>query len=529
MNYIKSMHIEGFKKFESLDIIFNKHTNILVGDNEAGKSTILEALAIVLNQKYRNSDKSVLRDLFNKNIVEVFSLERSIKTLPKILIEIELNLDSLPHNKASYFYGECSRFRKKQDEKFGITFECKYDEELGLGIDDIIKDGKIPYEFYSLTWTTFANRPYILANHPLNTVSIDATDIKANSSFNQYNKALFTSKYDDSTRSKVKNDFRLSIENSLEVLGLPPLSENRKFGIDTKKVVLESIISVFEDSIALENRGSGMESLIKTQIALDRSNKIDVVLLEEPENHLSLTSLNAMLQEISSKQKDSQIIITTHNNLIASRLNLNNVLWISENRVQSLQNVDSKVAEFFMRADHNGFLQMLLAKKSILVEGATEYLLLPKFYEEFIGHTMEEDEITVISCNGISYKNYLKIASVANKTVAVITDNDKKQERIDSAKDFNTKNNLQHIFMGSTVDQWTWESCVYDKNNDLLSNLIDLKPGAEYKFNGTIYDPLLGKMLNNKVDTAYLLLTSDDTFKIPDYVEDAFTWISKLS
>ena len=37
MNYIKSLHIEGFKKFTSLDVEFNEHMNILVGENEAGK------------------------------------------------------------------------------------------------------------------------------------------------------------------------------------------------------------------------------------------------------------------------------------------------------------------------------------------------------------------------------------------------------------------------------------------------------------------------------------------------------------
>ena len=40
MNYIKSLHIEGFKKFTSLDVEFNEHMNILVGENEAGKSVI---------------------------------------------------------------------------------------------------------------------------------------------------------------------------------------------------------------------------------------------------------------------------------------------------------------------------------------------------------------------------------------------------------------------------------------------------------------------------------------------------------
>ena len=72
MNYIKSLHIEGFKKFISLNVEFNEHMNILVGENEAGKSTILDAIKTVLNQQYRNADKSILRDLFNTQMVSTF-------------------------------------------------------------------------------------------------------------------------------------------------------------------------------------------------------------------------------------------------------------------------------------------------------------------------------------------------------------------------------------------------------------------------------------------------------------------------
>lgn len=53
MNYIKHLHIEGFKKFSKIDINFNEKMNILVGENEAGKSTILDAIKTVLNQQYR--------------------------------------------------------------------------------------------------------------------------------------------------------------------------------------------------------------------------------------------------------------------------------------------------------------------------------------------------------------------------------------------------------------------------------------------------------------------------------------------
>lgn len=526
MNYIKSLHIEGFKKFVSLDIQFNEHMNILVGENEAGKSTILDALKTVLNQQYRNTDKSVLRDLFNARMIAEFKAKPSIKTLPRIFIEVELALD-LRQKNSSYFYGEVYGQRKHQTEKFGIRFECKYDEELGMGMEQSILEGKIPYEYYTLNWTTFANRPYQMVKRPLNFLTIDTTSSTTSLSFNYFNRTLFTSRYDDTTKAKAKNEFRERIIEAFDNLGLPPLNENQKFGIDSKKVILETILSIYEDSIALENRGSGMENLVKTQIALDRANGLDVILMEEPENHLSFSTLRKMLQQISDKQENSQIIVATHNNMIASRLNLNNILWITEDRVKSLACVNPDVAEFFVRADDNAFLQLLLSKKVFLVEGATEFLLLPLFYQQITGHSIEEDNITVISCNGISYRRYLEIAKATDKRIAVVTDNDEKPHKIEEARTFNHDNNLQHIFMGSTIDEWTWEACIYKENKATLNGMIDIEAGAEYKFRGNVYEPVLGKMLNHKVDVAYQMLISGESFVVPQYIKDAIEWLRK--
>ncbi|MEH2939170.1 ATP-dependent nuclease [Lawsonibacter sp. JLR.KK007] len=526
MNYIKSLYIEGFKKFTSLYVQFNEHMNILVGENEVGKSTILDAIKTVLNQQYRNADKSVLRDLFNTQMVAMFQAAPSVKTLPQIFIEIELVLD--PQQKsADYFYGEVYGQRKQQVEKFGIRFECKYDEELGAGMEQSILEGKIPYEYYSLTWMTFANRPYQMIKRPLNFLSIDTTNSASAPSFNYYNRTLFTSRYDEATRAKAKNEFRAKLEDALEAANLPPISENRRFGVDSKKVVLEAILSVYEDSVALENRGSGIESLIKTQIALDRANGLDVILMEEPENHLSFSTLQKMLQEISVQQDNSQIIVATHNNMIASRLNLNNVLWITEEGVKTLASVDKEVADFFVCADDNAFLQLVLSKKVFLVEGATEFLLLPKFYEQITGHTIEEDGISVISCNGISYKRYLEIAKATDKRIAVVTDNDAKSERITEADSFNSSHDLQHIFMGATTDDWTWEICVYNVNKTVLDGMIEVQTGAKYLFHEKDYGAVPGKMLNNKVDVAYQMLTSGITFEAPQYIKDAIGWLRK--
>ena len=93
MNYIKSLTIEGLKKFEHFDIEFDKNINIIIGENESGKSTILEAINICLNQLYRNADKSIIKELLNISNVNKFKENPSLENLPKIYIEIEFNLD----------------------------------------------------------------------------------------------------------------------------------------------------------------------------------------------------------------------------------------------------------------------------------------------------------------------------------------------------------------------------------------------------------------------------------------------------
>ena len=313
-----------------------------------------------------------------------------------------------------------------------------------------------------------------------------------------------------------------------KTIKLDDIDEHRKFGINDKKVILESVLAVYEDSIALENKGSGMSSLIKTQIALDKSkNNLDVVLIEEPETHLCHTTLQKMLAEIEKQQSNSQIIITTHNNLVASRLNLKNVIWITMNKAKSLNNIAESDANFFIKTDNNNFLQLLLSKKAILVEGATEFLLFPKIYQQITGRSIEDDEISIISCNGISYSRYLSVIKDTNKKIAVLTDNDKNNKKIEESINYNDEHQSQHIFMDNNINNWTWEKCFYALNQDTLDNLIEIDKTANYLFHEKDYGKVLGKMLNNKVETAYSMLNSEIQFLIPQYIQDAIKWLNE--
>lgn len=528
MGIIKSIRIVGFKKFKNFEMDFNEGMNILVGENEAGKSTILEAIEIVLNQKYKTTEKAALQELFNVENISEFEKSPSFLTLPKILIELDLELDPKKKNSESFMGEEFLNKSKGKDKtRYGISFECSFNEELGSGLEKYVSEANIPVEYYDLKWTTYANKSYTALKRPLSMISINTShSSSANLIFNQYHRNLFETLYSEEERLRFKSQFRAMVEKLPQEIELGKIDDKRSFAIDSKRSVLEGMLAVREANIPLANCGSGVESLIKTEIALSTPKHINVILLEEPEHHLCPTNLRKMIRQIQNRKESSQFIITTHNNLIASHLDLRSVLWIADSGVMSLKRVTKDVADFFIKAVHSSFLQLLLAKKAIIVEGATEALLIPYFYKKIYGHTLEEDMITIISCDGIAYKRYLDAVKQTNKIIAVITDNDQSENKINLAKECEGEN--IKIFMGQDInEQWTWEACIYQKNRDQLCELIKVDPKAEYKFNGASYGQVLGKMLNNKVETAYTMLNSGKSWEAPDYLIEAFKWVRK--
>lgn len=51
---------------------------------------------------------------------------------------------------------------------------------------------------------------------------------------------------------------------------------------------------------------------------------MDAILIEEPENHLSHVNLRKLVQRVADAQ-NGQLFITTHNSLISTRLELQNL------------------------------------------------------------------------------------------------------------------------------------------------------------------------------------------------------------
>ena len=86
--YIKKLKAKHFKKYKNLEVDFNENINLLIGENESGKSTILQAIDLLLSGSRNKVETIGLEYLLNKNAIKDFFNNKKYENLPKLEIEL---------------------------------------------------------------------------------------------------------------------------------------------------------------------------------------------------------------------------------------------------------------------------------------------------------------------------------------------------------------------------------------------------------------------------------------------------------
>ena len=91
--YIERLIVKGYKILENLDVFLKKDMNIFIGENDSGKSSVLEAIQIATKGRLgRTSIDNILSpNIFTKNNRESYIKsikEKGAAILPEIIIEI---------------------------------------------------------------------------------------------------------------------------------------------------------------------------------------------------------------------------------------------------------------------------------------------------------------------------------------------------------------------------------------------------------------------------------------------------------
>jgi predicted ATP-dependent endonuclease of OLD family len=510
----------NFKRFEHLELDLDPEMNVFIGDNESGKSTVLQAIDIVSHgSRHRVEDIGVDR-LFNVDAINSFMIsDKNLATLPEMFIELYFNdladieLEGLNNSKKS----NCC----------GIKMQCVPNPNYSELIRQILTqpDATFPLEFYSVEFVTFAGNQFNGYNKKLKSIFIDNSQIGNPYSMREYVHDIYYSQLDEEQRistkhayHKSKNQFKKEILSAYS-LGIAPYAYSVR---ESSGDNIETDIMLTEDDVPLENKGTGTLCFIKTKLSLDKAiNGIDAVLIEEPENHLSHTKMLQLIQRIKDSQ-DRQLFISTHSDMISTRLNLQKCILMNSTTQSytSLLELSDNTAKFFMKAPDNNILKFVLSNKVILVEGDAEFILMEAMYKRITKKEFSGSGISVIAVDGKCFKRYLEIAKILNIKVAVITDNDHDfaANITDSYSDY-IQGQFPNIMISSDTDnqRYTFEVCVYEDNQEIC-NILFNTPHRKVS--------IQQYMLSNKAEAAYELLCNNaDNIDVPPYIEDSIKWI----
>lgn len=518
---IEKLKLLNFKRFLNLEIVFDEQLNVLVGDNESGKSSILQAIDIVMRGSRHMVEEIGLDRLFNNTVVNGFLglNPRTIEHLPKMMIEVYLNDTGNP-----FLNGENNSDRTNRD---GIRCICQPDMEYSEAIANILAsdDPAFPFEYYKIEFSTFRGDQYNGHNRPMRGVFIDNSMIGSDFAMFQYVQDIYKAKLTDEERTFAKHKYHTAkcrFRDDFLAQYNPKLAGYAFAVKDSAKDNLDTDLTILEGGIDISNKGTGRQCFIKTELALKQADdRLDVVLIEEPENHLSHANMRKMIQAIA-ESRNKQLFIATHSNLISTRLNLKKCSIFNSQSTSFIQlkDITEETAAFFMKAPDNNLLQFILSKKAILVEGDAEFMMMDFFYRKALNKSLDSAGVDVIAVDGKCFKRYLEIARVIGVKTAVITDNDKSyQKNIQEAYAgyMNNEYPTIRVFSDKNDERYTFEVCVYADNTGICDTAF-----GEHLRKHSVPE----YMLANKAECAYTLTRNElQNFVVPGYIQDALRWI----
>lgn len=514
--YVRKIVLSNFKKFESLVLDLDPDLNIFAGDNEAGKSTVLTAIDLALAGSRSKVETIGIEALMRKFAVEAFLRDaKKFADLPTLFVEIYLSDGGDPD-----FHGRCNSLHERA---FGLRFSCGPSDDYAREIEQVLaeEDDNFPFEFYSIKFATFQGTPYGGHSKPLRHLLIDGAQINAEYAQREYTRALYRSHASPSERGAHENRYRHA-KNQFSGEHLAELNSRLSVQFllrSTSKSNLETDLLIAEGGVPLEARGRGRQILIKTEFAMNKgraSEAIEVLLLEEPENHLSHVSMRRLLDRLAVPG-GMQLFVSTHNSLVCSRLDLRKVIMMDRlGNPATLRQLDEPTANFFCKAPDNNVLEFAMSSKVILVEGDAEFILIATLYQACSKSTLERDGVHVIAVGGTSFKRYLALASVLNIRTAVVRDNDGDYQKhcVDNYAGLLAAN--AQVFADKDPGRNTFEVCLYQDNVGACEELFG---GSRRSLS------VLEWMLDNKAEAALALLEKVGTgLNIPDYLREAIAW-----
>jgi putative ATP-dependent endonuclease of OLD family len=526
--YLSNLKLWNFRKFGSggtdldlskpdLVIPLTKGLNVLIGENDSGKTAIIDAIKIVLKTHsaewirvdhddfYENSERfrvelrfDNLSDNEAKNFTEWLGVDgegENAKPYLRVIMDVNRTNDRiLPFDVKAGI----------DNEGYPLTAEAK--EYLKTTYLKPLRDSKselIPRKNSRLSQILIGHEAF--RGKDEDHYLVKDVFLKFNAAIEKY----FKEKCGGDGMGK---DLKDKLETHLKkFFGVDEISSN--FSVTRKK--LKDILEILKLSLADEKMGLGSHNLlfIATEfLNLERIgwDGIRLGLIEEIEAHLFPQAQLRLIEYLQSEgtSKGIQLIMTTHSPNLGSKVKLENLIICHGGQVfpmgsgcTKLEPTDYSFLERFLDTTK---ANLFFAKGVILVEGIAEELLLPVLARK-VDIDLTEKGISIVNVGSTAFLRYARIFQriddrEMNIPVAVITDLDKKPDEYkvvdNDAKtesDFDLKNEISQkerkydgqVVSTSVSPYWTFEYCIAlsEKLREFLFRAIK-SAGAEMTEDG---------------------------------------------
>ncbi|WP_079707695.1 ATP-dependent nuclease [Paraliobacillus ryukyuensis] len=538
---INKIRIQNYKLFKNEIISVNEGYNIFVGNNDSGKSTLLELLQIVISGKLNNYsfDRQLKISCFNQIIRKEFinKLEQNeeVEELPKISAEIYFNdegSDSELKGTNNSLGENCPGIQMSVN--FNPIYADAFKEML-----DAQEIYDIPVEFYEVKWTYFSGDPVIFRKLPFKVSLLDTTKKDYSNSVNKFVNSNVAEHLTDEEKASLARNYRkmkYEFNSNKSVISLNErIEENvrlddKKIKLGIKEEVLDAWkneVSIDVEDVPFDDIGFGSQNLIKMELALnEESQKSNFILFEEPENNLSFSNMSKLISKINH-QESKQVFISTHSSFVANKIGLKNIILLHEGNITPFNEVNEETMDFFMKLPGYNTLRFLLAEKVILVEGPTDELIVQKAYFDKYGKLPIQDGTDIIAVDSLAFKRYCDLAILVYKDINLVTDNDGDIEEniLDKYKDYIDEYDFIQVFYEKEEALYSLEPSMYeanakdDKTLSLFKKAISKSGSMERKSK----EQIIKFMENNKAEWGLRVFDSKEKVEYPEYIKNAIT------
>lgn len=585
--YLEKFIIKNFRGINDISLTFNKGLNVLIGENNAGKTAIIDALRICLSYGNQRRDIYISQSDFHLNKNAVTDSAESIE------FHLHFHID---HPQETAWFNDLLSIQEDgtQDLQLHFKFYLDDNERVKYKVWGGTNEGQpiapdVLFLIYHVHLDALRDAEQFLRPIRGNRLGQLYTNIQIDPDVEK----------DQEKKKELAKKVRTAVDSDVEWIGhvekgrekinehLKETSFSNKqhqvdisfLPFDFNRLVdnLKIQMPIYSDELLegdltkqkyfeLHQNGLGYNNLIYTATVLgdlkQRKQKqketYAALLIEEPEAHLHPQLQNLFFNYLNKLDNEHgfQIFISSHSPTITAKANLKSVIVLQnkENKIHSLSLQNSGLTDDNHKYLHK-FLdvtksQIFFSNGAILVEGISEALLLPIF-SRIVGQDYDIDKagVELVNINGVAFSHFANLFNNDDETknlktkCSLITDDDTAEEtdeitsRAKSAKELEKKN--LKVFLAERT--FEFELFIAGNKDILLQIFNEMHPvaagrivaDANIKIHGANF---LEKVISNKAksELAHRLavkLSTDDVarnaFNVPAYIQNAIKFAVK--